>query len=87
MDLVEVRHVERVQGASLNRGQAEVFFIPPADHAAIGRGDNIDAPRPKPANKVALHGVLVNILTKAAHADRRTPMVWRYGSCWLYHGP
>jgi hypothetical protein len=38
-----------------------MFFIPQADHAGVGGGHDINATRPKTANKVPIHGVLVNV--------------------------
>ena len=56
-----------VERPGLNRRQVEVFFVLPADHAGVGGGDDINATRPETANKITVHGVLVNVQTKPAH--------------------
>jgi hypothetical protein len=44
-----------------------MFFILAADHARVGRGENINSTRPKTADEIAVHSVLVNVQTKTAH--------------------
>src|ERR1017187_5418541 len=68
VDLVEVSDIERVERPALNRGQPEVVFILPADHARVRGSDNVNSTRPKTSNNIAVHRILIYVQTKAAHS-------------------
>ena len=61
VDLVEVSDIEGVERPALNRGQTEVVFILPADHACVGCSDDVNSTGPEAPNNVAVHRILVYV--------------------------